>query len=82
MWVHVFTYMYMFCVGSEDSTVYPEDFDEIMVRQAKQIFEKDFRKGVPAEKIEKNINDLLEFLKDCLAERKLVLNFILTHKKC
>ncbi|XP_076450410.1 transient receptor potential cation channel subfamily M member-like 2 [Babylonia areolata] len=57
-------------LNDEDQTLYPSDFQEVMIKHARVLFE--WKKGMAEEEIQRNISQALSFLEDCLAERKLL----------
>ena len=59
-----------FCLGSEDSTVFPLGFKKAMTKVARDAFE--WNKHMNEEDIQLNIIDALSFLEDCLKDRRLV----------
>lgn len=58
-----------FFSGSEDETVFPDNFEDVMAKKAMKLFE-----WKPADpNLEKNCSESIALLKGCLSKRKLVL---------
>lgn len=58
-------------VDSEDCSIHVLDFDDIMVKKARYLFE--WRKSMGEDDIQREIYDALRYLKACLKNRKLVI---------